>query len=427
MLLLNIAATLVLIGLIVFVFFKKNNSISLNFNNFQKKIRIKKRNYLSNVFYKQNNNNHTEYIYSFLKIMDVLDIDGKPTNGSNNINCLVFNSSQAEPVNITIPYNNIIGKIYNPIIFKELSILINKLKIKTNNDILTISLIKPIIVNLTYKNDTISQTLSIVNISNKDKEQTIKVTTSHKKTFELKQIILENKKLYLFNGVDKIEVNQIDKISNQTLKDFIKNKVDITYTYVNKESNKTITLNNKDMFLLCSFYYFLDDLSDVEKCQLISNFCFIDITTLSGKNKEIASKYLNVINMINTHIEIFTLFKFVTSGQQKTSKFLIHDYLCSIFPSANISMVSFDCAYTLLNINTVFDLNKYKKEEYIDSYFLDFVLDNIAKKYSQNEKDKIWNVIQTIDNNDNMLNQYIQKKLNIDNKIKISSLLSKLK
>lgn len=420
---LNIIAALVLIGFIVFVFLKNNNSISLDFTNFQKKIRIKKRNYLSNVFYKHNN----EYKYSFLKIMDVLDIDGKPTNGSNNINCLVLDNTQKEPVNITIPYNNIIGKIYNPIIFKELSILINKLKTKNNNDVLNISLVKPIIVNLTYKNDTVSQTLSIVNISNKDKEQKIEVATSHKKTFELKQIILEKKKLYIFNGVDKIEVNQIDKISNQTLKDFIKNKVDIIYTYVNKDSNKAITLNNKDMFLLCNFYYFLDDLSDVEKCQLISDFCFIDITTLSGKNKEIALKYLNVINMINTHIEIFTLFKFVTSGQQKTSKFLIHDYLCSIFPSANISMVSFDCAYTLLNINTVFDLNKYKKEEYIDSYFLDFVLDNIAEKYSQNEKDKIWNVIQTIDNNDNMLNQYIQKKLNIDNKIKISSLLSKLK
>lgn len=420
---LNIIAALVLIGFIVFVFFKNNNSISLDFTNLQKKIRIKKRNYLANVFYKHNN----EYKYSFLKIMDVLDIDGKPTNGSNNINCLVLDNTQKEPVNITIPYNNIIGKIYNPIIFKELSILINKLKTKNNNDVLNISLVKPIIVNLTYKNDTVSQTLSIVNISNKDKEQKIKVATSHKKTFELKQIILEKKKLYIFNGFDKIEVNQIDKISNQTLKDFIKNKVDITYTYVNKDFNKTITLNNKDVFLLCSFYYFLDDLSDVEKCQLISDFCFIDITTLSGKNKEIALKHLNVINMINTHIEIFTLFKFVTSGQQKTSKFLIHDYLCSIFPSANISMVSFDCAYTLLNINTVFDLNKYKKEEYIDSYFLDFVLDNIAEKYSQNEKDKIWNVIQTIDNNDNMLNQYIQKKLNIDNKIKISSLLSKLK
>lgn len=420
---LNIIAALVLIGFVVFVFFKNNNSISLDFTNFQKKIRIKKRNYLSNVFYKHNN----EYKYSFLKIMDVLDIDGKPTNGSNNINCLVLDNTQKEPVNITIPYNNIIGKIYNPIIFKELSILINKLKTKNNNDVLNISLVKPIIVNLTYKNDTVSQTLSIVNISNKDKEQKIEVATSHKKTFELKQIILEKKKLYIFNGVDKIEVNQIDKISNQTLKDFIKNKVDITYTYVNKDFNKTITLNNKDIFLLCSFYYFLDDLSDVEKCQLISDFCFIDITTLSGKNKEIALKHLNVINMINTHIEIFTLFKFVTSGQQKTSKFLIHDYLCSIFPSANISMVSFDCAYTLLNINTVFDLNKYRKEEYIDSYFLDFVLDNIAEKYSQNEKDKIWNVIQTIDNNDNMLNQYIQKKLNIDNKIKISSLLSKLK
>jgi hypothetical protein len=419
---LNIIAALVLIGFIVFVFFKNNNSISLDFTNFQKKIRIKKRNYLSNVFYKHNN----EYKYSFLKIMDVLDIDGKPTNGSNNINCLVLDNTQKEPVNITIPYNNIIGKIYNPIIFKELSILINKLKTK-NNDVLNISLVKPIIVNLTYKNDTVSQTLSIVNISNKDKEQKIEVATSHKKTFELKQIILEKKKLYIFNGVDKIEVNQIDKISNQTLKDFIKNKVDITYIYVNKDSNKTITLNNKDVFLLCSFYYFLDDLSDVEKCQLISDFCFIDITTLSGKNKEIALKYLNVINMINTHIEIFTLFKFVTSGQQKTSKFLIHDYLCSIFPSANISMVSFDCAYTLLNINTVFDLNKYRKEEYIDSYFLDFVLDNIAEKYSQNEKDKIWNVIQTVDNTDNMLTQYIQKKLNIDNKMKISSLLSKLK
>lgn len=420
---LNIIAALVLIGFIVFVFFKNNNSILLDFTNFQKKIRIKKRNYLSNVFYKHNN----EYKYSFLKIMDVLDIDGKPTNGSNNINCLVLDNTQKEPVNITISYNNIIGKIYNPIIFKELSILINKLKTKNNNDVLNISLVKPIIVNLTYKNDTVSQTLSIVNISNKDKEQKIEVATSHKKTFELKQIILEKKKLYLFNGIDKIEVNQIDKISNQTLKDFIKNKVDITYTYVNKDFNKTITLNNKDIFLLCSFYYFLDDLSDVEKCQLISDFCFIDITTLSGKNKEVALKYLNVINMINTHIEIFTLFKFVTFGQQKTSKFLIHDYLCSIFPSANISMISFDCAYTLLNINTVFDLNKYKKEEYIDSYFLDFVLDNIAEKYSQNEKDKIWNVIQTIDNNDNMLNQYIQKKLNIDNKIKISSLLSKLK
>ena len=420
---LNIIAALVLIGFVVFVFLKNNNSVSLDFNNFQKKIRIKKRNYLSNVFYKHNN----EYKYSFLKIMDVLDIDGKPTNGSNNINCLVLDNTQKEPVNITIPYNNIIGKIYNPIIFKELSILINKLKTKNNNDVLNISLVKPIIVNLTYKNDTVSQTLSIVNISNKDKEQKIEVATSHKKTFELKQIILEKKKLYLFNGVDKIETNQIDKISNQTLKDFIKNKVDIIYTYVNKDSNKTITLNNKDVFLLCSFYYFLDDLSDVEKCQLISDFCFIDITTLSGKNKEIALKHLNVINMINTHIEIFTLFKFVTSGQQKTSKFLIHDYLCSIFPSANISMVSFDCAYTLLNINTVFDLNKYKKEEYIDSYFLDFVLDNIAEKYSQNEKDKMWNVIQTIDNTDNMLTQYIQKKLNIDNKMKISSLLSKLK
>ena len=403
---LNIIAALVLIGFVVFVFFKNNNSISLDFTNFQKKIRIKKRNYLSNVFYKHNN----EYKYSFLKIMDVLDIDGKPINGSNNINCLVLDNTQKEPVNITIPYNNIIGKIYNPIIFKELSILINKLKTK-NNDVLNISLVKPIIVNLTYKNDTVSQTLSIVNISNKDKEQKIEVATSHKKTFELKQIILEKKKLYIFNGVDKIEVNQIDKISNQTLKDFIKNKVDITYIYVNKDSNKTITLNNKDVFLLCSFYYFLDDLSDVEKCQLISDFCFIDITTLSGKNKEIALKHLNVINMINTHIEIFTLFKFVTSGQQKTSKFLIHDYLCSIFPSANVSMVSFDCAYTILNINTVFDLNKYKKEEYIDSYFLDFVLDNIAEKYSQNEKDKMWNVIQTIDNTDNMLNQYIQKKI----------------
>lgn len=420
---LNIIAALVLIGFIVFVFFKNNNSISLDFTNLQKKIRIKKRNYLANVFYKHNN----EYKYSFLKIMDVLDIDGKPTNGSNNINCLVLDNTQKEPVNITIPYNNIIGKIYNPIIFKELSILINKLKTKNNNDVLNISLVKPIIVNLTYKNDTVSQTLSIVNISNKDKEQKIEVATSHKKTFELKQIILEKKKLYIFNGVDKIEVNQIDKISNQTVKDFIKNKVDITYTYVNKDFNKTITLNNKDIFLLCSFYYFLDDLSDVEKCQLISDFCFIDITTLSGKNKEIALKHLNVINMINTHIEIFTLFKFVTSGQQKTSKFLIHDYLCSIFPSANISMVSFDCAYTLLNINTVFDLNKYRKEEYIDSYFLDFVLDNIAEKYSQNEKDKIWNVIQTVDNTDNMLTQYIQKKLNIDNKMKISSLLSKLK
>ena len=423
---LNIIAALVLIGFVVFVFFKNNNSISLDFTNLQKKIRIKKRNYLSNVFYKHNNE-YTEYTYSFLKIMDVLDIDGKPINGSNNINCLVLDNTQKEPVNITIPYNNIIGKIYNPIIFKELSILINKLKTKNNNDVLNISLVKPIIVNLTYKNDTVPQTLSIVNISNKDREQKIEVATSHKKTFELKQIILEKKKLYLFNGVDKIEVNQIDKISNQTLKDFIKNKVDITYTYVNKDSNKTITLNNKDIFLLCSFYYFLDDLSNVEKCQLISDFCFIDITTLSGKNKEIALKYLNVINMINTHIEIFTLFKFVTSGQQKTSKFLIHDYLCSIFPSANISMVSFDCAYTLLNINTVFDLNKYKKEEYIDSYFLDFVLDNIAEKYSQNEKDKMWNVIQTIDNTDNMLTQYIQKKLNIDNKMKISSLLSKLK
>ena len=420
---LNIIAALVLIGFIVFVFFKNNNSISLDFTNFQKKIRIKKRNYLSNVFYKHNN----EYKYSFLKIMDVLDIDGKPTNGSNNINCLVLDNTQKEPVNITIPYNNIIGKIYNPIIFKELSILINKLKTKNNNDVLNISLVKPIIVNLTYKNDTIPQTLSIVNISNKDKEQKIEVNTSHKKTFELKQIILEKKKLYLFNGVDKIETNQIDKISNQTLKDFIRNKVDIIYTYVNKDSNKTITLNNKDVFLLCSFYYFLDDLSDVEKGQLISDFCFIDITTLSGKNKEIALKHLNVINMINTHIEIFTLFKFVTSGQQKTSKFLIHDYLCSIFPSTNVSMVSFDCAYTILNINTVFDLNKYKKEEYIDSYFLDFVLDNIAEKYSQNEKEKIWNVIQTVDNTDNVLTQYIQKKLNIDNKIKISSLLSKLK
>ena len=80
---LNIIAALVLIGFVVFVFFKNNNSISLDFTNFQKKIRIKKRNYLSNVFYKHNN----EYKYSFLKIMDVLDIDGKPINGSNNINC----------------------------------------------------------------------------------------------------------------------------------------------------------------------------------------------------------------------------------------------------------------------------------------------------------------------------------------------------
>lgn len=39
---LNIIAALVLIGFIVFVFFKNNNSISLDFTNFQKKIRIKK-------------------------------------------------------------------------------------------------------------------------------------------------------------------------------------------------------------------------------------------------------------------------------------------------------------------------------------------------------------------------------------------------
>ena len=95
----------------------------------------------------------------------------------------------------------------------------------------------------------------------------------------------------------------------------------------------------------------------------------------------------------------------------------------------NIQYEAFDYAYSLLKIDNLFNLNHFDQNDYLDTYLLDFILNNINEKYTNDIKEKIITIINLIENqnDDKTIQNYILTKLNLiklDKVVKLTQLIS---
>ena len=439
MLILNILSILLLIGFLSFVWIltsKKDGyhfSVSNFFDN-KNDCKIKRKNFLSNIMYLNNKNHLT---YGFFKIANKLD---KECGNLNLINILRNNRKY------TISKEKIIGKILNPLMFKDVHNLMNELDDEINKQqnkyLLTF---KPtnnnLKVNILYniQHDQYSSKINLVEIGNnsskKLKESNINTyITNNGKLLKnenciINEIILniKDKSIFFIDNNKKINIHDIRKI----------NKLDI-YQFFYKQTDCHFILGEKSytpeqMMLLIGFWKLFDLFKTYENCQKASKHCFINVNKLStGNNYNKALKHIDIINLINTHIEIFILFKFLSSEKNtsyKTIKRSVYDFFTSIFPSMNIKYESFDYAYSLLKIDNLFDLNHFNQKDYLDTYLLDFILNNINEKYTHDIKEKIVTIINLMDNNDDdkTIRNYILTKFNwikLDKVAAITQLIS---
>ena len=437
MLVLNILSVLLLIGFVSFVWFSTskqnwfNFSIANLFNN-KNNYKIKRKNFLSNILYLDDDNHLT---YGFFKVANKLD---KECNELNLINILRNNTKH------TVLKEKIIGKILNPLMFKDVHNLINELDneinqqqdshlltFKPTNDKLHVT----ILCNRQHDQD--SSKINLVELGNDEskklKESNINIANNGKslknEIFTINEIVfnIKDKSIFLADKNKKINIHDVRKM----------NKLDI-YQFFYQQTDCHFLLGEKaytpeQMMLLIGFWKLFDSFKKYENCQKASEHCFININKLSVKidyNK--ALKHIDIINLINTHIEIFILFKFLSFGKNKSYKTIkrpVYDFLASIFPSMNIQYEAFDYAYSLLKIDNLFNLNHFNQNDYLDTYLLDFILNNINEKYTNDIKEKIITIINLIENqnDDKTIQNYILTKLNLiklDKVVKLTQLIS---
>lgn len=163
---------------------------------------------------------------------------------------------------------------------------------------------------------------------------------------------------------------------------------------------------------MLGFYPFFHQYQNYEIAKNASKFFFINVNKLEDKNKKIALQYIEIINLINIHIELFVLFKLFTQNSRKANKLFVYDYLKSLIPSVHITFTAFECSYTLLDLSNLFYLNTTNSnKDHYNYYILDLIINNINVKYKQSDRDKFLKVITSmIDNKDDL--EYLKFKFN---------------
>lgn len=428
MLILNILSILLLIGFLSFVWISTSKKDGYHFsvsNFFDNKndCKIKRKNFLSNIMYLNNKNHLT---YGFFKVTNKLD---RECNSLNLINILRNNTKH------TIPKEKIIGKILNPLMFKDVYNLMNELNDAINkkhdNNLLifkpTNQKLDVTILCNNRQHDPYLSKINLVEIGNNDSNKLKKsninnYTTNNGKllkneNFIINEIVfhIKDKSIFLIDNNKKINTHDIRRINKLDIYQFFYQQTDCHFVLDGR------TYTSEQMMLLIGFWKLFDFFKIYENCKKASEHCFINVNKLSTNNNNNynkALKYIDIINLINTHIEIFILFKFLNfekNNSYKTIKKSVYDFLASIFPSINIKYESFDYAYSLLKIDNLFDLNHFNQNNYLDTYLLDFILNNINEKYTDDIKEKIVTIINFIENtnDDKTIQNYILTKLNL--------------
>lgn len=427
MLILNILSALLLIIFVGFVWFSTSKKELISFSSFKNKnnYKIKRKNFLSNIAYLDDDNRPT---YGFFKITNKFDNE---SNELNLINILRNNTKYS------LSKNKIIGQILNPLIFKEIYNLINEINdainkefnkntliFKSTNDKLHVAILH----NNQYNTE--NSKINLVEIEKQDlKENVININNINplkNEIFTINEIIfnIKERSIFLIDKNKKINIHHVRKINKKDIYQFFYQQKDCHFIFNEK------TYTSQQLILLIGFWKFFDYFKKYENCQKASEHCFININKLSNKNSyNKALKHLDIINLINTHIEIFILFKFISFGKNKTLKKTIYDFLASTFPSMNIKYEAFDYTYSLLKIDNLFDLNHFNQNDYCDTYLFDFILNNINEKYNNDIKEKIITIVNLIENqnDDKTIKHYILTKLNLiklDKVVKLTQLIS---
>lgn len=422
MLILNILSALLLIVFVGFVWFSTSKKELMSFNWFKNKnnYKIKRKNFLSNIVYLDDDNRLT---YGFFKIINKFDDE---SNEVSLINILRNNTKSV------LSKDKIIGQILNPLIFKEIYNLINEINNVSNNTLIFQSANDKLHIAILHNSQSNQEKskINLVEIEKQDfKEKIININNGNSlknEIFTINEIVfnIEEKSVFLIDKNKKINIHDVRKINKQDIYQFFHQQKDCHFLLNDK------SYTSKQLALLIGFWKFFDYFKKYENCQKASEHCFININKFSNKNNyNKALKHLDIINLINTHIEIFILFKFISFGKNKSVKKPIYDFLASMFPSMNIKYETFDYVYSLLKIDNMFDLNNFSCSDYCNTYLLDFILNNINDKYNNDIKEKIITIINLIENqnDDKTMQNYILTRLNLiklDTVVKITQLTS---
>lgn len=157
--------------------------------------------------------------------------------------------------------------------------------------------------------------------------------------------------------------------------------------------------------------------------------CFINVNDYDKSIKNKLIQNINVVNIINAHIELFVLLKLSCEKSNKGNEFLIHDYFTSIVPSFDIKFKDFQLVYNVLNLKPMFNLNKYNKSDYIGTYLLELMIKNINQKYTKYDKEKFIKVFKAVfdeEKNESQIKfeNYIENRIGLGINQKIVQLIN---
>lgn len=354
----SILLLIVFFIIIVFVFFESSNSDGSMFKNIKKIKKIKTERYLTNIYYK---NEQNEFRHSFVQII----------NEDNDKQTTTFKNIMLEHKKETVANKNIISKLYNPKIYLNLYKLLfeyvdGKRKFLFKNPVYVSIIIgeqenvfEMIGVEFKYNhifvicNDNVL--INIVDIDSMKIEQ-----TENNLSQSIETTNSEN--------ISELEIEELN--NKKEIYEYLRLK---KYYVVENDTNKDI-----DISVLFLFFNELSFYENYDNCAKVSRFFFININKLNSESKVLAFHYLKEINLINIHIEFFLLLKL--HFKQLKNKELLYDFFVSLFPHTTLSKDGFFFAWELLDVSL---LKNHIETSFYSSYLINLLNANILLKYDE--------------------------------------------
>lgn len=343
---------------------------------FDKKHKIVTRNYLTNIFSK---NEQSQKRYSFVRVYNEDEEYYYVYN--------IMRNNKEEK----ILKNTVVGKLYNPKVYKTLYKLLSEYYAN-------------------YKS---------LNLHLKHKQTaTITLNDESSQVITFSQIKLVNGSIYFIddNGNNSIEIHKIKNFNNGSI--IINQYIHLfnyllfqDYSYDNElitsESKKWVTDSEKLIWF--SFYKELDFYLNYENCVAASRFYFINLNKLSERQKASLKNSYHIVNLINIHIEFFVVLKyfaqFIIQKSPNLESYIVglmYHFLQTITPSLPINYEHFVKSIDLLPVKYVFNG---KVDGYLNSYNIELVINNIKSKYNH----EIINMLVKVINNMSSKSQEVQQ------------------
>lgn len=238
--------------------------------------------------------------------------------------------------------DNLIGRLYEPHIFKKLYKLLNK---NLNNGQLQIEFVNKI----------------SVFIVNKSKQESV---------ISLDKLLFKDNQLFIVDvyGV-QYDINELSGFHTQQFK--VNGYLEIMRFL---KFNDYLNIDESDKDLLLGFYKEFDYYSVRENAIKSSRYFFIN----ANDHERLSKDQILLINLMNIYVEFFVFFKHFMQKTDGLSYSYIFSFAQSLVPNKTLNFDAFTHVFPLLNTSCLFNG---KDNGYYDSFVYRFMFDNIKMKY----------------------------------------------